>query len=89
MASRKTIPNPSWTLGRQNTSAPLYSAAGPERSSGFYNFIIASTAETAGNPVASDSGFVLRRLGPVTCARDPSYDWKLPGYDAIRQGLGR
>ena len=53
------------------------------------HFIIASTAESAGNPVASDGGFVLRRLGPVTCAPDPSYDRKLPGYDAIRQGLGR
>jgi hypothetical protein len=39
--------------------------AAPDRSSGFYNFIIASTAETDGNPVAADGGFVLRRLGPL------------------------
>jgi hypothetical protein len=80
-----------WTGGYSffHRNVPLYSAAAPDRSSGFYNFIIASTAETAGNPVASDGAFVLRRLGPETCAPDPSYDWKLPGYEAIRQGLGR
>jgi hypothetical protein len=70
-------------------SAPLYSAAGPDRSSGLYNFIITSTAETAGNPVADDGGFVLRRLGAGPCTPDPSYDPRLPGYDDIRQGLGR
>ena len=55
-----------WTGGYSffHRNAPLYSMAGPVRSSGFYNFIIASTAETAGNPAPSDGGFVLRRLGP-------------------------
>ena len=80
-----------WTGGYSyfHRSAPLYSMTGPDRSSSFYNYIIASTAETAGNPVASDGAFVLRRLGPSSCTFDPQYDWRLPGYDAIRQGLGR
>ena len=80
-----------WTGGYSffHRNLPLYSMAGPDRSSGFYNFIIASTAETAGNPVAADGAFVLRRLGPARCAQDPGFDWRLPGYEAIRQGLGR
>jgi len=80
-----------WTGGYSffHRDAPLYSLAGPDRSSGFYNFIIASTSETAGNPIAADNGFVLRRLGPSSCTPDPNFDWRLPGYDAIRQGLGR
>ena len=63
--------------------------AAPDRSSRFYNFIIASTAETAGNPVAADGSFVLRRLGLPACTPDPNFDWRLPGYEGIRQGLGR
>lgn len=80
-----------WTGGYSffHRDAPLYSAAGPDVSSGFYNFIIASSAETAGSPVAADGGFVLRRLGRSACTPDPAFDWRLPGYDEIRQGLGR
>jgi len=80
-----------WTGGYSffHRNAPLYSMAAPDRSSGFYNFIIASTAETAGNPVAADGSFVLRRLGLPACTPDPNFDWRLPGYEGIRQGLGR
>ena len=80
-----------WTGGYSffHRNAPLYSMTAPDRSSGFYNFIIASTAETAGNPVAADGSFVLRRLGLPACTPDPNFDWRLPGYEDIRQGLGR
>lgn len=80
-----------WTGGYSffHRDVPLYSMAGPDRRSGFYNYIIASTAESAGNPVAAYGSVVLRRLGPGPCTPDPSYDWRLPGYDDIRQGLGR
>jgi hypothetical protein len=80
-----------WTGGYSffHRNVPLYDPGGPESSSGFYNFIITTTAETPGNPVAADGGLVLRRLRSGPCTPDPSYDWRLPGYDDIRLGLGR
>ena len=80
-----------WTGGYSyfHRNVPLYPMTGPDRSSGRYNYIITTTGETAGNPVADDGGFVLRRLGGGPCGADPAYDWRLPGYDAIREGLGR
>jgi phosphatidylinositol glycan class B len=70
-------------------NVPLYSLAGPYRESQLYNYIITGVDQTAGNPVAFDGDYVLRRIGTAPCRPDPDFDWRLPGYDHIRRGLGR
>jgi hypothetical protein len=70
-------------------NVPLYALDGPYRESGLFNYIITGTDQTAGNPVAIDGAYALRRIAPGPCRPDPGYDWRLPGYDHIRRGLGR
>ena len=79
-----------WTGGYSylHRRVPLYAPDGPARESGFYNYIIAPPHETAGNPVAHDGNYVLRKIGD-TCRMDPTYSYYLPGFEDIRRRLER
>src|SRR5439155_15739511 len=63
---------------------PLYDPGGPQRTSGFFNYMLTTNRRgLSGDVVASEAGLTLLRLTPGPCQTDPDFAWRLPGTQGV------